>query len=144
MVDTKHEKILTMWNEGKSFSQIAAEFGVSRGAISGIVHRARQKGLAFYRFGPTRNTQFIVEKKRREKIEVVEPAMVTAPDPYNLSVAELKANSCRYPTAVSPKNEWLFCGHAKTRGAYCEHHANLCYHDRPLRQNSSGSRAFGS
>ena len=121
------DKVADLWRQGFSFGQIAAYVGSRRNVIAGIVHRMRVSGQIGYRTAPTHRTIKNMEYDRRQKIitDLLKP--IEPPVPFNLNIMELKNSSCRYSTGVSPTNEWLFCGHNKTRGSYCEYHANLCY-----------------
>ena len=47
MIDEK--QLLQMWNAGKTMTEIGNEFGVTRSAISGLIGRARQRGILFRR-----------------------------------------------------------------------------------------------
>lgn len=42
--EDRSERLVALWNEGKSASMIAAELGVSRNAVAGRIHRLRRRG----------------------------------------------------------------------------------------------------
>lgn len=41
----RNKKIIALWNDGKTTSQIGAELGITPGAVGSVVSRARAKGL---------------------------------------------------------------------------------------------------
>jgi GcrA cell cycle regulator len=54
-------------------------------------------------------------------------------EPKNISVLELSANTCKWPTTAGGEYRHLFCGHKPLRGyprPYCGYHARL---DQPTR-----------
>jgi hypothetical protein len=149
------QQMIDLWNDGYTGTQIGKEFGVSRAAILGRLHRLKLKGYV------------IANKAEKSAVpkneEIAETLNVKLPDrdvaselskrytPTQLELAfdvimkveELRTKakkvkievqitglthfSCRYVIENSVPAEAWFCGKPKTRGAYCEDHANLCY-----------------
>jgi GcrA cell cycle regulator len=124
-------RLETLFRQGKSFSLIAAEIGVSRNAAIGKAHRMK---LPIGR-KPTEclaRPRSIVRQKRQRAaanaMKKAKPEIVPDHD-YRCSILELNNRTCRYPLwdISTPHSERFYCG---TPGAdvaaglpYCERHS---------------------
>lgn len=128
---------------GGSYSDAAAEITgdlkvpVSRNAAIGRGHRI---GLVAKRsFGGARGMASVTKKNRtpRQRHQTPRPGPVPLPQEppcslrcvevasLELSVYDLNANTCRYPSADAP---FTFCGNpVKEAGVYCGPHHSLCH-----------------
>lgn len=131
--------------EGKSMSECAEIFGVTRSTVAGALYRIRQAilretGEAVPRRatipqpkGPTAPRS---PKKRASKLglplpQPVRPVLHAADyGPLIDSVAGLTRDVCKYPYGIS---HFKFCGRPRTYGAYCDFHGKLCYNPLPRR-----------
>jgi GcrA cell cycle regulator len=124
-------RLETLFRQGKSFSLIAAEIGVSRNAAIGKAHRMK---LPIGR-KPTeclpRPRSAVRHKRQRaaaSAMKKVKPEIVPNHD-YSCSILELTNATCRYPLwhSSTPHSERFYCG---TPGAdlaagvpYCQRHS---------------------
>jgi len=130
-VALSEEKLLVainLWNEGKSASEIASVFKVSRGTVVGALYRARQRGLDVKQKGPTKpKVVEVLPEPKGKKVEIVKEVVAFAIVPQEeLTVYHLQPGQCKYPTVMSKDSEQLFCG-KKTERSYCDEHHKLCH-----------------
>lgn len=124
MQDETRKKVLRLWQENRSGSQIAAELGVSRNAVLGVVKRHKDKGNALRGPLPWAN--------RIQKPKPVERLFDYATPPSGVTLMGLRHASCRY--IVREEETAIYCGRDKTSGPYCADHYALCY--RPVKKPS--------
>ena len=90
-------KILELWVEGFTFSQISVEVGLSKKEVSQHVYILRVNGS--------------VNLRPKRKVTIM----------------DLRYNSCRYVTGNDEELGTLYCGDAIAKRSYCMHHFTLCY-----------------
>jgi hypothetical protein len=61
---------------------------------------------------------------------------VVAVEPLMVKLVDLRPKHCRFPVC-GEREETLFCGHAREDGAYCRHHAAICYVAPELRRRAA-------
>lgn len=137
-----YQQLLTLWNKGKTGTQIAEMLGTTRSAVMGKIHRAKQYGIkvkgAMVRVDviepPARkikNRRIIREAKitGRPLPEPPPPPVVATKDQLKRAVGimQLTPMSCRFILNDNPSRA-IFCGAPKEKGSYCGEHAALCYH----------------
>lgn len=117
--------IIHMWNENYTGSQIAAELGVTRNVVMGVLHRYRCRGLVGRKIlapvkpAPTKPRRKSVPKIKEKPIVYVEG---------KVKFADLhQSRQCHYIVNDGPPSEYLFCGKPQEKGSYCAHHASICY-----------------
>jgi GcrA cell cycle regulator len=134
-------KLKELWAQGLSGQQIAREFGCTRCAILGKIHRmGLSRGGVVHAAKNAANER----KARQARAKKTKPQKIAAPQPEPLSLrkalilslepidASIRVNAvtrrqCRYIHG-DPAKQWAFCGRAKQTGSpYCEHHTQLCY-----------------
>jgi GcrA cell cycle regulator len=143
-------RLEAMWRDGATATTIAAEFGISRNAVCGKVHRlklpARAKRVRdpeiLQRRVEVRKAQSAKrerERNRGPRGATAKPARPVEPPPYlgmalipfadlrNFSGAD--GNQCRF--IEGKEHPWLACGNETLPGAsYCGHHHGIVYHKR--------------
>lgn len=145
------EQLKSLYSDGLSASQIAAEMGeFSRNAVIGKVHR-----LGLEPRGHTGNGLPREPRKYKPRLRIVaangnsnRQRIIVVPDaeqfqcravdvvPRNLTLMELEKNDCRYPYGDDPR-ETKFCGHKKMNGSsYCMPHFLLTRGTPPIRTRS--------
>jgi len=162
----KHQaRILELWALNKTTREIAEEIGTTKNSICGFLKRLRDKGVAVER----RPGGFLPSKEKNQKIAKIEKVTklrerrpkIVAPiketlrqEPIVVEIfppkplkktgtfrfADLRNNSCRYVVSGKRAEDFMFCGEAKTKGAYCAEHAALCY--VPLSRERRPERPF--
>lgn len=155
MAEWNLEEAIKLWNEGKSSSELAAYYGVSRNAVIGQMTRARIKGYDVHRKDNKIKNQEFKPARLRPRSEIT-PGMPDKADIVLHSILTLKPvlppkkaklmriydlgpNQCKYPTDEL-NGEHLFCG-AKTDGVYCEEHYKVCY-NRPVKKEQVSRRDY--
>lgn len=134
--------IVQAFNGGASTPDLARRFGVSRAAITGLIHRERVKAGhkpgargRHLRSGPPAKTARAAPSERRQ-VKALAPvrkpmraAPPAPPDALRLPLADLRADQCRF--AVTPHDaaphQHLFCGAPADGGSYCGWHARLAH-----------------
>ncbi len=138
--DDRIERLKTLWREGRTAEQIAAELqnGITRSAVLGKVHRM---GLSIGR--PERP---IVRKAAVERPSPVQQdgqdqgrgegtdqarrrACVDLPS-GGFSILTVRSGQCRWPYG-DPRTGVSFCGRPVARGAFCSGHAEVGYRTPP-------------
>lgn len=92
-------KLTTLWNDGKTGSEIAEILGISRNAVIGKAHRLKLSG----RQSPI--------KKKLDK-------------PSFLALTE---KMCRWPFGDPKKSDFHFCGEFAEHAPYCPEHRKIAY-----------------
>lgn len=133
-----NDKIMKMWTEDMTSSEIASQIGMTRGAVMGKVYRLIRRGLLFKKTAGKGNItlkQPGVENKpapkQVKKLRRISPKYLAVkydqPPKDGLTILELTENSCRYIIGNQPPEKSVYCGKKKKVGSYCEDHARLCY-----------------
>ena len=135
------KKILELWDSGQSATEIGKQFNLTRNAVMGKVHRARQAGVKMARYkiirtgakpAPVRkvkNKRIIMKAKKENRPLPVPPPIPTPSKNKKIkpvSLLDLKSWSCRY-MVNEDKTKPFFCGAPKEIRSYCKMHADLCY-----------------
>jgi hypothetical protein len=134
------KKILDLWENGHSATEVGNHFNMTRNAIMGRVYRARQAGMleAKYKIDPetikskpkkTKKTsqKYVTLKKKTKPLPILptlEPSPESKKEP--VGILDLKPSSCRYIVNDNISKP-LFCGSPKKIRSYCKQHADLCY-----------------
>lgn len=138
-LDPLTQKILRLWEENKSASQIGQELGVTKNAVIGRITRARMSGVKLTRVAAARRG---VPKQKPLAVEarriIKEPNFRCEPLPVlemitpeqnkkSISLSQLKSTSCRY-ILNDDQYHPIYCGALKEKNSYCGKHYSLCYH----------------
>jgi len=107
-------EIQQLWKQGLSVNDIAKKLDVTKGVISGIIHRAKKDGVKF----EPRTTGVVRKRSVSRTIE-------RKPKPVS-NVVRLKHDSCRY-ILNSDMTAPIFCSNTIHHRSYCKEHARLCY-----------------
>lgn len=121
------QKWVTLTEEGRSIRDIAREFSVTPGAVSGALWRAK---------APRRKSKYSVvslaaRRKRKmsgeKAVKAVPPhvALYDHPDFNPVSLTDLPDTGCKYPVTALPPHR--HCAMPKVHGKpYCQAHMDLC------------------
>lgn len=129
-----NQKILEMWEQGKSGGEIANELGVTRSSIMGRIHRMRNESNIKYRakkisLKSDRIVRTRDKAKPYKKLRVFVPfEQVISKPKSGVSILDLQYWSCRYIIG-DPKTplDKIYCGQVSEHRSYCKDHAQLCY-----------------
>lgn len=111
---------------GKTYSDIAKEFGTSRSTIAGRVHRLKAAGK--------------LESLMRKTAPKLRHAK--APMPAPIGIPELMSWMCRWPQ-VKAGEPTTFCGERQVPGfPYCEAHLRVAYRPASEQPRKSTVRPF--
>lgn len=135
----KWDQILDLWNANLTSGQIQSRIGVSRGAVMGVISRARMSGIKVRTPRPDRVTRVksprkvTVEKDEPKPVRQVYPRLKRLSDTEpeygdGVSLFDLNENSCRYVTGRR-NGEHLFCTDVRKdhRTRYCTEHHKLVW-----------------
>lgn len=147
-----YQRLLTLWNKGKTGSQIAEIMNTTRSAVMGKIHRAKQYGIrlkgeavrvdvADPPVRKVKNRRLIRQAKITGKPlpEVPIPVVQATSDQIKRSIGLMRLTpmSCRFILNDNP-SQAIFCGAPKEKGSYCGEHAALCYHKPVIRVRKKG------
>ncbi len=108
----KIKQLKKLWSKGKSTVEIGRELGISKNAVVGKVHRLELNA----RPSPIKKEAV---KKPVKKKEVKQG---------NVSLMDLKMNSCRWPIGDPKDADFHFCGKDTVTGKpYCSEHCKIAY-----------------
>lgn len=157
--DERVERLKTLWADGMSASQIAAELGeVTRNAVIGKVHRlglsgrvkaavggarARPKAAQPRAAAHTARVQTVravgnaalkmeeaVEEEVAPQAEIIEDVDFGSGE--RATILTLTEHTCKWPIGDPGKADFFFCGRPSDSGMpYCPHHARVAY--QPVR-----------
>ncbi|MBH0238536.1 GcrA family cell cycle regulator [Methylobrevis albus] len=155
--DDRVERLKTLWMEGHSASQIAAELGgVTRNAVIGKVHRlglsgrakpqpqaarprkAREPSHPMRPVAPiTIGNLAVKAEPMAEAAPEVAPAPAPVPEvvPFErATILTLTEQTCKWPIGDPSRADFFFCGRKSESGVpYCTYHCRMAYqpaHDR--------------
>jgi GcrA cell cycle regulator len=128
--DERIELLKTLWTDGLSASQIAAEMGgITRNAVIGKAHRLKLPGR-------TKK----VPARRQPRVRIVPPEPMpeivdnVIPLGQRRTLLELKEETCRWPIGDPGSADFFFCGGGARDGApYCAGHCCVAYQPQALR-----------
>jgi len=135
--DDRVDRLKTLWHEGRTAEQIAAELqnGITRSAVLGKVYRM---GLSAGR--PDRPVarkphaagapRAAAEPPARSRGARAEPPPVPEPPSGGVSLLAIRRGQCRWPYG-DPRSGVSFCGRPVARGAFCAGHAEVGYRTPP-------------
>ncbi len=157
--EQKTHLIMHVWREGITSQQIGEAVGASKGAITGHYFRNRD-ALADYplmksdrdkhRDGDIADsTRVKHERSNRVEDEEDEPDEIYVPRAPSLRIKAVGVPDTGYGAALNvtlfentgcmwPVNDggpYLFCGHVKFKGSYCQHH-----HEASMGRGTEGER----
>lgn len=108
----KIKQLKKLWSKGKSTVEIGRELGISKNAVVGKVHRLELNA----RPSPIKKTTAPKPVKKKVQKE------------GNVSLLDLKLNSCRWPIGEPKDADFHFCGKDTVTGKpYCSEHCKLAY-----------------
>ncbi len=143
------EKVLRMWSEGKSGTEIALANNISRSAVQGHLHRARQNHDARAKLRGKMNSHMYLAMKRASlapdaygeilakrpkpepkpkptEKEPPRPKGPLPPPPQARMLEHLSRNSCRY--CYSDEAPYLLCGEpTSASSSWCEEHRRIVF-----------------
>lgn len=129
-----NQKILEMWEQGKSGGEIANKLGVTRSSIMGRIHRMRNESNIKYRaknisVKSDRVVRTRDKAKSYKKLRTFIPVEQIIPKPkHSVSILDLQHWSCRYIVGDPKKPlDRIYCGQVSEKWSYCKDHAQLCY-----------------
>ena len=139
--DEKERRLEKLFRQGKSFSLIAADIGVTRNAVIGKAHRMKLQGHKPVECLP-RPRSANPRIRRRHAIRAVavkkaKPKIIADHD-YSCTIYDLSDCSCRYPLwgLQTPHAQRFYCGIPQASVAagspYCERHTTVCGSSRQL------------
>lgn len=139
--EARIERLKTLWREGRTAEQIAAELqnGITRSAVLGKVHRmglseGRPERPRTRKAGagrPSRSAAFPSADPGLERPpETPEVRELRAHAPARPSkgpdIVSVRSGQCRWPYG-DPGKDLILCGRPVVRGAFCAGHAAVAY-----------------
>lgn len=158
--EQKTHLIKSVWRDDITSQQIGDAVGASKGAITGHYFRNRSElaefplmisGIQKHKEGKLAPSTLLkqarenrVEEEVEEREDIYVPRAPKTPNlkkvgvpdtsyPAALNVTLFENTGCMWP--VNDGGPYLFCGHDKAHGSYCQHH-----HARSLGRGTEGER----
>lgn len=150
------EKIMALWADGKTGSEIAEVLEMSRSAVMGKLYRLRAAKYIEYKTVPPKpKNDTPVDRASRPKrayrtpyfgpVVPLSPRKTTILNAVGVRLMELKHSSCRFIVNDGPVQDFLFCGKEKENGPYCAEHRKLCYVKvQPRKKTGPNGKRTGS
>lgn len=150
--DDLSARVITLWREGHTASEIAALIGVPdmRSAVIGRIHRLGQarrappnilkmpKAAYARKRKPGLNIRLptVAEKQKAALVhDAVLADMEKRRDVARIKFADLETHHCRYPIGHPNDPAFGYCGEQAVTGKpYCHAHATRCYQPELPRQ----------
>jgi hypothetical protein len=145
----KDKEMLEMWAKGVTSGELASHFKVTRNAIMGRLNRLRKAGFVDYKKQAplakqpvkkiSMTTVVLGRKQEREFLQdFFQKKEQARQHRENITLMELKHDSCRYVTSGEKASEYRFCGKKIWEKSYCEDHHKLCMVPPQRRSTKSG------
>lgn len=148
--EERTEKMLSLWAEGLSASQIGREMGISRNAVIGKLHRLRGSAginrtgakplVREPRIIKVKKPNYSVAKAKRKHVEPPKVVPLTEIVPLNgigVTLLSRKRNQCHAVVEVPGLTKWgaaRYCGHPVAgKEPYCADHCTAFYRELPPR-----------
>lgn len=149
ITDEMRSKIIELWQLEMPGGAIAAELGITRNSVIGIIYRARENGavLRQKKFKIARPAKIKIEKKVdvkvvKEKVEKIkkvkrEKAIEKIFEPIEViqdinceevNMDGLNYYSCRFIVQEGNYETTKYCGKKINRSSYCQQHYDICYY----------------
>ena len=135
--DERIDRLKTLWHEGRTAEQIAAELqnGVTRSAVLGKVYRmglsaGRPERPAVRKTPAGGAPRAAAEPPARSHRAKAAPPSVPEPPSGGVSLLSIRRGQCRWPYG-DPRSGVSFCGRPVARGAFCAGHAEVGYRTPP-------------
>jgi len=126
------DRIIELWQNDKSGSEIAEELGITRNSVIGAVYRLRKQGHILSSHEDSKKNPINSQKNNEKKQLVKKPKASPPPPKYTakkgITMGQLKYSSCRYIVEEGDYNTTQYCGNKIHRCSYCEEHYKLCYY----------------
>lgn len=152
--DALTNRVLQLWRDGKSASEIADLVGVSsRSAIIGRIHRKGEARRAPPNIPKMTKAAFAKKRKPGLNIRMPTPAekkqaaivhdnvlsrIAAHRDVARIKFSDLETHHCRYPVGHPNDPDFGYCGEQAASGKpYCHAHATRCYQPERPRQEKS-------
>lgn len=122
--------IKAVYREGMSANEIAYAVGASKGSVIGLYYRHKDS-LSDFPIGINKYTKTSARAASVKINAIIIPIRSFKREPLNVTMMD--NTGCMWP--VNDGNPYLFCGHAKSHGSYCQHH-----HVRSMGKGTEGER----
>jgi GcrA cell cycle regulator len=140
------EDLKSLFEAGRTCSQIAREIGVTRNAVIGKLSRlglSRPRGENGIPRPPRPREGALQRQVRILKILRARMELPAAEEPIGdgqrCSLFELSPQNCRWPIGTPGTGDFAFCGNATAEGfSYCPGHARMAYQPTARRHSASG------
>lgn len=136
--------MVTMFNAGKTLTEIGEKYGVKRGAIAGVISRVKKAGILTVK-DKLERPKPVKEKPQKATPEIPIAPKIAQPEPikkekkkrirltlitdeFQVTIDGLQSHHCRYPIGDPRQPEFRYCGRFQYgNGPYCLEHQQLCY-----------------
>jgi len=141
--EARNQRIVEMWNQNKTSTEIAKELGMTRSAVMGVVSRYGERKSDNKSFvSVAKNKTKIIEVanvynprksvRKRITIRLTKPEKyLDISDPFK-DIAYVKTTGKKLINLGPFDCRWIFddnsyCAQPKTFRSYCSHHARMVY-----------------
>lgn len=135
----RDKKMLKLWDEGYSASQVGIQINMTRNAVMGRIGRLRVAGFVGYKTAAppihrisnrenykskiSEQMQFVKDEIR----ELIKTKKQAFRERVGISLMELSSQTCKYSISGDSPELYKFCGKQVWKKSYCETHHYLCY-----------------
>lgn len=132
--DVTREEAMRLFNDGLSATEIAQQLGdgATRGAVIGMIDRARKNGADLRQGRPARRRVLVLETPKTrthpKPPRIVAPVLTAPParlkeDGSRVGMADLEMRDCKWPHGLVGTAGFHFCANEKAKGSvYCPYH----------------------
>jgi hypothetical protein len=127
------ERIIVLWQQNKTGSEIGEELGITRNSVIGAIYRLRKQGHILSSHEENKKN-FNKEKKKavakQRPLPEKKQRIINAkkPSKENITMSELKYYSCRYILEEGNYETTKYCGKHTYSCSYCKEHYRICYY----------------
>jgi len=136
MVDPITSTIITMWSGGATAGQIAKTIGYGRNVVTSLINNLIRSGEITKAIRQARVDAINARIEELERVRQGANFNANAAVHFKakgILLVQLAHDSCRFIIEQKPRKT-IYCGNAKFKYSYCEHHYKLCYLPKPPKE----------
>jgi len=138
----RDKKMLELWDQGYSASQVGKEINMTRNAVMGRIGRLRKAGFLGYKTKspPIHRVSKLskqVDLMRAEVRDLIDKKKQAFKEKNGITLLELTSQTCKYSISGDDASSYRFCGKEPWKNSYCKDHYSLCYIPSEVRKKKN-------